>query len=150
MGPRQFMGLFGGSAAAWPRAAPPAALPDAAAGDPVKNEEQDFPLIIANMPATGPQKAVAVGVAVLLILASAVLAPFAGVQLGRIDAFIPVLQTALSVADFITAALLFAQFSIQPQRALLALASGLHFQRFVRVFADAGLSGRVCPRRSDR
>ena len=145
MGPRQFMGLFGGSAAAWPRAAPPAALPEAAAGTPVQNEEQDFPLIIANMPATGQQKAVAVGVAVLLILASAALAPFAGVQLGRIDAFIPVLQTALSVADFITAALLFAQFSIQPQRALLALASAYIFSGSFAFLQTLAFPGGYAP-----
>jgi hypothetical protein len=47
--------------------------------------------------------------------------------LGRVDAFIPVLQTALSIADLITAALLFGQYSIQPQQALLAVASGYVF-----------------------
>jgi hypothetical protein len=66
----------------------------------------------------------ALGVAILLTVAAAIIAPFASIQLGRLDAFIPVLQTALSIADLITAALLFAQYSIQPQRALLALASG--------------------------
>ncbi len=79
---------------------------------------------MANMPATGQQKAMAVGVAVLLAVAAVVIAPFANVQLARVDAFIPVLQTSLSFADLVTAALLFAQYSIQPQRTLLALASG--------------------------
>ena len=87
-------------------------------------EDRDFPLIIANLPATAQQKAVSVGVAVLLLVAAATIAPFASIQLGRLDAFIPVLQTSLCLADLITAALLFAQYSIQPQRALLALASG--------------------------
>ena len=102
------------------------------------------------MPATGQQKAVAVGVAVLLVVAAAVIAPFASIQLGRVDAFIPVLQTALSIADLITAALLFAQYSIQPQRALLALASGYIFSgsfaflqtlAFPGGYAPAGLIG---------
>ena len=146
---RQFMGLIGGAAAAWPRAVRATPLPDGAAKDSVQKEEQDPPLIIANMPATGQQKATAVCVAVLLVVAAAVIAPFASIQLGRVDAFIPVLQTALCIADFITATLLFAQYSIQPQRALLAR-KRLHFQRFVRIPADAGLSGRVRPRRSDR
>ena len=92
----------------------------------------------------------AVGVAVFLIVAAAVIAPFASIQLGQVNAFIPVLQTALSVADFITAALLFAQFSIQPQRALLALASGYIFSgsfaflqtlAFPGGYAPAGLIG---------
>src|SRR3977135_3190033 len=93
-----------------PRPVRESPLPDGAAGNSVQKEEQDPPLIIANMPATGQQKAMAVGVAVLLVVAAAVIAPFASIQLGRVDAFIPVLQTALSIADLITAALLFAQY----------------------------------------
>jgi signal transduction histidine kinase len=122
----------------------------AAAGDAVQKEDLDFPLIIANMPATGQQKAMAIGVAVLLVVAAAVIAPFASIQLDRVDAFIPVLQTALSIADFITATLLFAQYAIQPQRALLALASGYMFSgsfsflqtlAFPGGYAPAGLIG---------
>jgi signal transduction histidine kinase len=101
--------------------------PDAAAKNSVQQEEQDFPLIIATLPASRQQKAMAAGVAFLLIVAAGAIAPFASIQLGRIDAFIPVLQTVLSVADLLTAALLFAQFSMQPQFALLALASGYIF-----------------------
>src|SRR5258705_1885705 len=147
---RQFMGLIGGAADSWPRAARAAPLPDTAAGAPVQKEAQDFPLIIANMPATGQQKAVAVGVAVLLIVAAAAIAPFASIQLARVDAFIPVLQTSLCLADLITAALLFAQYSIQPQRAILALASGyicsgsfafLQTLAFPGGYAPAGLIG---------
>ena len=144
------MGLTGGAAAVGPRAVRAAPLPGGAAGYSVQKEEQDFPLIIANMPATGQQKAMAVGVAVLLVVAAAVIAPFASIQLGRVDAFIPVLQTALSIADLITAALLFAQYSIQPQRALLVLASGYMFSgsfaflqtlAFPGGYAPAGLIG---------
>ena len=102
------------------------------------------------MPATGQQKAIAVGVAVLLIVAAAVIAPFANIQLDRVDVFIPVLQTVVSVADLVTAALLFGQYSIQPQRALLALASGYLFSgsfaflqtlAFPGAYAPAGLIG---------
>jgi uncharacterized protein YacL len=101
-------------------------LPEAAA-DAVQKEGQDFPLVIATMPATDRQRTMAVGVVIVLIVAAAVIAPFASIQVGRIDAFIPVLQTVVSVVDLVTATLLFAQFSIQPQRALLALASGYIF-----------------------
>lgn len=116
----------------------------------LQKEERDFPLIIANTPATKQQKVIAVGVSILLIVAAAAIAPFASIQLGRIDPFIPVLQTALSIADIITAALLFAQYSIQPQRALLALASGYIFSgsfaflqtlAFPGGYAPAGLIG---------
>ena len=104
-----------------------APLPEAAAADSVQNEGHDFPLVIATMPATGRQRTIAVGVVTLLAVATVAIAPFASIQVAQIDAFIPVLQTVLSVADLITATLLFAQFSIQPQRALLALASGYIF-----------------------
>src|SRR3954470_5164837 len=147
---RQFMGLTGGAVAVGPRAVREAPLPDGAAGNSVQKEEQDFPLIIANMPSTGQQRAMAVGVAVLLVVAASVIAPFASIQLGRVDAFIPVLQTSLSLADLITATLLFAQYSIQPQRALLVLASGymcsgsfafLQTLAFPGGYAPAGLIG---------
>jgi signal transduction histidine kinase len=116
----------------------------------IQKQEQEFPLVIANTPATGQQRAIAVGVTCLLIVAAAAIAPFASIQLGRIDAFIPVLQTALSIADLITAILLFSQYSIQPQRALLALASGYLFSgsfaflqtlAFPGGYAPAGLIG---------
>jgi hypothetical protein len=127
-----------------------APAPGAAAGDSVKKEGQDFPLVIATTPATGRQRATAVGIIILLTVAAAVIAPFASIQVARVDAFIPVLQTVLSVVDFITATLLFAQFSIQPQRALLALASGYIFSgsfallqtlAFPGAYAPAGLIG---------
>jgi hypothetical protein len=124
---RKFLGLTDGAAADGPRPVRETPLPDCTVGNSVQKEEQDFPLVIANMPASGQQRAMAVGAAILLIVVAAAIAPFASIQLGRVDAFIPVLQTALSIADFVTAILLFAQYSIQPQRALLALASGYMF-----------------------
>jgi signal transduction histidine kinase len=127
-----------------------ARLPEAEAEDSVEKEGQDFPLIIATMPATKRERAIAVGIVILLTVAAAIIAPFASIQVARVDAFIPVLQTVLSVVDFITATLLFAQFSIQPQRALLALASGYIFSgsfaflqtlAFPGAFTPAGLIG---------
>jgi len=124
-------------------------LPEAPA-DALQKERQDFPLVIATMPATERQRAIAVGIVIALIVAAAVMAPFASTQVGRHDAFIPVLQTVVSVVDLITATLLFAQFSIQPQLALLALASGYIFSgafaflqtlAFPGGYAPAGLIG---------
>ncbi|MDA9408524.1 MULTISPECIES: sensor histidine kinase [unclassified Bradyrhizobium] len=91
--------------------------------DVARSAEQDFPLVFANLPADRHHQTVATGVAFLLVAAAVAIAPFASIQLGRIDAFIPVLQTALAIADGVTASLLFAQYAIQPQRALLAVAS---------------------------
>ena len=127
-----------------------ARLPVAEAEDSAEKERQDFPLIIATMPATERQRVIAVGTVVFLIVAAAIIAPFASIQLPRVDVFIPVLQTVVCVADLVTATLLFAQFSIQPQRALLALASGYIFSgsfaflqtlAFPGAYAPAGLFG---------
>ena len=102
------------------------------------------------MPATARQRVIAVGMAIFLIVAAAVIAPFASIQLPQVDAFIPALQTVVGVADLVTATLLFAQFSIQPQLALLALASGYIFSgsfaflqtlAFPGAYAPAGLFG---------
>ena len=127
-----------------------ARLPEAEAEDSVQKEGQDFPLVIATMPATKRQRAIAVGIVILLIVAAAVIAPFASIEVAQVDAFIPVLQTVVCVVDLVTATLLFAQFSIQPQRALLALASGYIFSgsfaflqtlAFPGAYAPAGLVG---------
>jgi signal transduction histidine kinase len=118
-----------------------ASSPERAARPSSPRETEEFPLVIANMPATDRQKAVAIGVIIASLAAVAAIAPFARIQLGRIDAFIPVLQTVISLADLVTAILLFAQYSIQPQRALLALASGYLFSgsfAFIQTLAFPG------------
>src|SRR3954451_24371141 len=82
------------------------------------------PIVVAFMPSTPQQRAIAVGVVLVIVATAALVAPFASIQLGMIDSFVPVLQTVLSAADLLTAMLLFAQYSVQPHRALLAVASG--------------------------
>lgn len=122
-----------------------APLPEAAADESFQKEGQDFPLVIATMPATGRQRTIAVGIVILLTVGAVAIAPFASIQLAQIDAFIPVLQTVLSVVDFITATLLFAQFSIQPQRALLALASGYIFSGSFALLQTLAFPGAYTP-----
>src|SRR5260370_12649912 len=121
-----------------------APLPEAAA-NPVQKKGQGFPLVIATMPATERQRTIAVGIVILLTVAAAVIAPFASIQVARVDAFIPVLQTVVSVADLITAVLLFAQFSIQPQLAILALASGYIFSGSFAFFQTLAFPGAYPP-----
>jgi len=89
--------------------------------------DHDLPVAVPLMPSTPQHRAVAVGVVVTLFALAALVAPFAHIQIGRVDSFVPVLQTVLSAADLLTATLLFAQYSVQPQRALLAVASGYLF-----------------------
>ncbi|MFC7698304.1 MASE4 domain-containing protein [Bradyrhizobium sp. GCM10028915] len=112
---------------------------------PADEVSQDFPLIIATMPASSRQRAVAVGVIVVLMAVAAVMAPYASIQVRRIDSFIPVLQTVLAVADLLTAIFLFAQFYLQPQRALLALASAYIFSGSFAFLQTLAFPGGYAP-----
>ena len=93
----------------------------------IHDEGNEVPPLIASIPASAQQRRAAFGVVILLSVAFAIAIPFASIQVGRIDAFIPVVQSIICFADLITAVFLFAQYSIQPQRAILALASGYIF-----------------------
>ena len=115
-----------------------------------RDSREDFPSIIASTPPGAGERRLVACIVALLTLGIVVAIPFAAVQGPRIDAFIPVLQTVMCVADLITAILLFAQYSIQPQTALLALASGYMFSgsfaflqtlAFPGGYAPAGLIG---------
>ncbi len=106
--------------------------------------------MIATVAETSRHRTIAMGIVIVLIVAAAAIAPFASMQVAQVDSFIPVLQTVLSVADLITAILLFAQFSIQPHYALLAVASAYIFSglfaflqtlAFPGAYAPAGLIG---------
>ena len=72
-------------------------------------------------------------------------APFARVPLPRVDAFIPVIQTVVCVAELVTAILLFAQYSIQPQPGLLALASGYIFSGLFAFLQTLAFPGAYAP-----
>lgn len=102
---------------------------------------QDFPIVIANMPASAQERRLSFALVGLLCIGFAILAPFASEQLGRLDAFVPTVQTVMSVVDLITAVLLFAQYSVLPKPALLALASGYVFTAlfaFIQTLAFPG------------
>ena len=88
---------------------------------------EEVPLLIASIPASAQQRRTAFVVVIFLSVVFAIIIPFAPMQVGRVDAFIPVAQTVMCFADLITAVFLFAQYSIQPQGALLALGSGYIF-----------------------
>jgi signal transduction histidine kinase len=88
------------------------------------DEGSEVPALITSIPASVQQRRVALGIVVFFSVVFALVIPFAPRQVGRLDAFIPVVHTLICVTDLITAVLLFAQYSVQPQRALLALASG--------------------------
>jgi hypothetical protein len=116
-----------------------------AAENIVQKEEQELPLVVATMPATERQRTIALGVVFLLTVTAIILTPFARMQVARIDAFVPVVQTIMSAADLTAALLLFAQYSIWPLFALLALASGYIFSGSFTFLQTLAFPGSYAP-----
>jgi len=92
----------------------------------------------------------ALGSLLILAVFTAIVALLNGVQLPRIYAVVPAFSTALLITDLLTAALLFAQFSILRTRALIAISSGYLYTgmivvpwalTFPGVFSPGGLLG---------
>ena len=70
-------------------------------------------------------------IAVILIAAFAVTAPFASEQLPAIPAFVPAYNVGVIILDLITFVLLFAQYRELGERSFLALACGFLFTPLV-------------------
>ena len=92
-----------------------------------ETSRDEFPIAIATMPASDRQRKIAFGALVVLFAVIAITIPIANIQLTRVNAFVPVIQTVMCLADLLAAVLLFAQYSVYPERAVLALASGYVF-----------------------
>jgi signal transduction histidine kinase len=71
--------------------------------------------------------------------------PFAAIKLPEVDAFVPTLAAALFVSDCVTAALLFAQFFILRQWALLVIANGYLFSALIVVAHALAFPGAFTP-----
>ena len=82
------------------------------------------PQVLANVPPTREQRRMARAFLSALLVILLVTWPFAAVKLPEVHAFVPTLAAALLVSDCVTAALLFAQFTILRQWALLVIACG--------------------------
>jgi signal transduction histidine kinase len=111
---------------------------------------RNFPIVIASMPASKQNRRLAFGLAAVVWLAFAIVAPFADIQLARVPAFVPVIQTVMCLVDLITAALLLAQYWIVPKRAVLVIACGYVFSglfaflqtlAFPGAYSSSGLIG---------
>src|SRR5262249_22667353 len=98
-----------------------------------------------NMPTTPGHRRLALGVVVLLLIIATITVPFAQVQGPQILSFIPVLQSVMCFADVITAILLFGQYSVEPRRALLAMASGYIFSGLFAFLQTLAFSGGYAP-----
>ena len=84
-------------------------------------------LLLAALPPPRAQVRLAFAIIAIFIVAFSITVPFASTPLPRLDAWIPGFVTALVITDLITAALLFSQYSIVRQPALLVLAIGYFF-----------------------
>jgi signal transduction histidine kinase/ActR/RegA family two-component response regulator len=105
-------------------------------------------VFLSTLPAQRTERRVALAVVLASLAISLATAPFAQVKLPRMDAFIPIYESALTFNDLITAVLLFGQFTILRSRAILLLAcaylfTGLmvvaHMLSFPGLFAEGGL-----------
>ena len=105
-------------------------------------------VFLSILPARRAERRLALAIVVASLAISLAAAPFAKIPLARVDAFIPVYESALTFNDLITAILLFGQFSILRSRGILLLAcaylfTGLmviaHMLSFPGLFAEGGL-----------
>src|SRR6185312_9856756 len=105
---------------------------------------------ISTAPASLGSWQIAIGVAAISVFVFMLAIPFVRTPLARVPAFIPAYQSALAIIDFITAALLLAQFNRLGSKGLLALAAGYffgtlltiaHTLSFPGVFSPEGLLG---------
>jgi signal transduction histidine kinase len=103
------------------------------------------PQVLANIPPTPGQRGIA---RVFLLVLLAILLgtwPYAAIHLPEIDAFVPTLAAALFVGDCVTAALLFAQFFILGEWALLVIASGYLYSALIVVAHALAFPGAFSP-----
>jgi signal transduction histidine kinase len=120
-------------------------MPKGTVGELAQAPGHDFPVVIASMPASAAERRVAFAVIVFLLFIFGMVAPFARVPLSPVYAFVPVIQTVVCVAELVTAILLFAQYSIQPQLGLLALASGYIFSGLFALLQTLAFPGAYAP-----
>ena len=107
--------------------------------------DQDPPITIAAKPISTRDRNIALAAVVVLAILDAIVIPFASVHLHRVDPFIPVLQTVMCAVDLLTAALLFAQYSIQPLRAIIPVASGYIFSGLFAFIQTLAFPGAYSP-----
>jgi two-component sensor histidine kinase len=96
-------------------------------GDQRPPSRDDLATSITAIPASARQRKAALSVFILLIVVAVVNAPFSLIPLGPTHSYIPVIQAVMCTANLLTAAFLFVQYSLYPQRALLTLAGGFVF-----------------------
>lgn len=117
---------------------------------PVRSSEIRGGVFLSMVPPSDREVKLARVITLASLAICLLVAPFAGIKLAEIWAFIPIYQSAVIVTDVVTAILLFAQFAILGSAALLLIAAGYlfsasmavsHLLSFPRLFAAAGIIG---------
>jgi len=110
-----------------------------------RSESDSAQTVLVNLPTSPRQNRISFLVAIALIAGLGATAPFADIQLPRLDAFIPAAEIAVIITDFITAILLFSQARIYHSRAVLAVASGYLFTALIVIPHVLTFPGCFCP-----
>ncbi|MCK1652453.1 PAS domain S-box protein [Bradyrhizobium sp. 149] len=114
------------------------------------SETTDRNTFLSTLPATPKDRSAALAIVGVSSILFAVAVPFAGIPLLPVPAFVASYQSALVVADIVTAVLLLSQFAVLRTRALLVLATGylftaaaavVHALTFPGLFSPTGLLG---------
>lgn len=87
----------------------------------------DRSTFLSTLPATPKDRTAALAIVGVSSILFAVAVPFAGISLLPVPAFVASYQSALVVADIVTAVLLLSQFAVLRTSALLVLATGYLF-----------------------
>ena len=103
------------------------------------------PQVLANVPPTPAQRRMARAFLLALLVILFVTWPFAELKLPEVHAFVPTLAAALFVSDCVTAALLFGQFALLRQWALLVIATGYLFSALIAVAHALAVPGAFTP-----
>src|SRR5262249_59862971 len=102
------------------------------------------PLLATITPSIGQRRAV--GMFMLALLASVLVTwPFASIKLPAIPSLVPTLAAALFISYAVTAVLLFSQFSILRQLALLIIANGYVLSGLLAVAHALAFPGAFSP-----
>jgi signal transduction histidine kinase len=97
------------------------------------------------LPATSRQTQIAFAIATAILVGLGASAPFADTPLQPNNAFIPALEGAVILTDFITSVLLFSQSRVSHSRAFLALASGYLFTSLIVISHVLTFPGAFSP-----
>jgi PAS domain S-box-containing protein len=96
-------------------------------------------------PPTARQTRWVATVAVCQVAALALLAPFASIQVGQINGFIPAVESVVFMTDLVTSVLLFSQFAAHRLSGLLVLACGYLFSALIVIAHALSFPGAFSP-----